>query len=89
MNGGDRGLEEVRTHALQFHGVLDQLLGVSDRGAIPPGPVLVLEKDELAGDIQAGRTPCFMQEHQCKKAQRLGLLEKLDHQPTQPYRFLA
>ncbi len=73
VQGRDRRLKLVRPRPAARQGGRDQRHALGDRLAVPRGPVLLVERDELAPRSGARRAPRVGQQHQRQQARHLRL----------------
>lgn len=67
-----------------------EVLAFADERAIPAAAVLVGEQDKRTVRGNPGRAARFLQQHQRKQTDRLGLIgHQFDQQPTEADRLLA
>ena len=71
----DRGLHLVRRRATRRRAAASSSATPSAIAAsVPPRPVLLLERHEVAGAVDPGVAPGVVQQHQREQARRLGLV---------------
>ncbi len=80
MQGGDRGLELVRTASPRREGPVERREPLVDHVVIPPRPVLLLEQHEVSDRVRPRLAPRVLQEHEREQTRRLRLVR---HQPAQ------
>ncbi len=87
VNRSYRRLQGVRTETARQQCPLHQRRPFGNMLRIPERAVLVFEQDETAFRGTARRVPRFLQQHQRKQSQRLGLRQQFDQQPAQANRL--
>ena len=87
MDGGDRGLQRVRTDPSRRERARHQCGAFADLIAIPQPAILVGEQHDFAGRRRARRAPGFVEQHEREQADRLGLGQQIDQQSSEPNRL--
>lgn len=90
MTGSDRGLNLVRPRLSSPQSAFDQGRAFGDLGVVPAGAVLILQKNEVAGVIDAAGSASIHEEQQREKAADLRFLrQKIGQCPSEADRLLA
>ena len=83
MNRRDRGLESVGSEPAGREGPLDQGRTLGRERLMPPGPILIIEQDDVARGRRAGLPPRFVEQHQPEEPESFGLGQQVDEKPAE------
>ena len=90
MTRGDRGLHLIRAGLTAAERGIEEIETVGDRARVPLGPVLFLERDEVARGVEAGAAAGIGQQEQREQAEGLGLVRhQRDERAGEPDRLRA
>ncbi len=87
MHGGDGCLDRVRSGRPPRQRAADETGTFRDLFPVPQAAILLVEQDHVAGRRGPGRAPRVLEQHQRQEAQRFGLWQQIDEQPSQPDGF--